>query len=97
MISAGAILTALNLFFNLITGLIFVKVLMSWIPPLYNSVFGRIVLALTEPILGPIRNLIKKSPLGGSGMPFDFSPIIAFILIEVLRQVLFVVVRSMLI
>ena len=42
---------------------------------------------LTEPLLGPIRSLINKSPLGG-GMMVDFSPVIVLFIIQILRNII---------
>lgn len=68
--------------------LIFARIILSWLPvgrsgPIVSTIYN-----LSEPILFPIRSLIQKSPLGGPGMMLDFSPIIAFILIQVVRSIL---------
>lgn len=68
--------------------LIFVRVIISWLPVRDNNVIIKLVYSLTEPILAPIRKLIYKSPLGGSGLMIDFSPIIAWILIELIKRIL---------
>jgi len=60
---------------------------MSWIPPIAKSVLGRIVYALTDPLIAPIRNLISKSPLGGPGMMLDISPFIALVLLQLIETV----------
>ena len=88
------VLKAVEWFFNIIYGLILVRCLLSWIPNARASKFGRIVHQLTEPVLGPIRSLLAKSPLGGPGMMLDFSPFIAMMLMEVLRRVIYVVATS---
>ncbi len=66
--------------------LILVRVLLSWIPINRNNSIISLVYTLTEPVLAPIRNLLFKSPLGGSGMMLDFSPIIACILLDLIRS-----------
>lgn len=79
---------AIDIFFYVLECLIFVRILLSWIPILgYNNPIGRFIYNLTEPILGPCRRMLDKSPLGG-GMMLDFSPIIAVILMALLKQLL---------
>ncbi len=78
----GIIYQALFLFVTILNYLILARVFLSWLPiGRDNPVIG-FIYALTEPILGPIRNMLQKSPLGGPGMILDFSPIIAFFLID---------------
>lgn len=73
---------ALSILVRIIEFLIFVRILLSWLPINRNTPVIRLVYSFTEPILGPIRNLLNKSPLGGPGMMLDFSPIIAFLLLD---------------
>lgn len=63
--------------------LILARVLMGWarMSPYQNDV-ARWIFDLTEPILRPIRELLPQS-----GM-FDFSPIVVFIVISMIIQVL---------
>ena len=71
-----------SMFFNVLMVLLFVRILMSWLPMFQGSRFAELLFSLTEPFLAPIRKLIMKSPLGGPGMVLDFSPIIAFVLLR---------------
>ena len=75
-------LQTIQIFGYVLEGLIFVRVVLSWIPALHRSRLAQLVFALTEPILGPIRRLLAKSPLGGAGVPLDFSPFLALIAIQ---------------
>ena len=77
---------AIDVFFNVIEWLIFIRILLSWIP-MFGYPLGRLIYNLTEPILGPCRSMLEKSPLGG-GMMLDFSPIIALILMVLVKQLL---------
>lgn len=88
-------------FGNLLIILIFVRAILSWFPepksePLRQIYYGALKLAhtLTDPITGPIRKLLQNSPLGGPGMMLDFSPIIAFFLINFARNILINIVIS---
>ena len=88
--------TAIYHFGNLLIILIFVRAILSWFPeprndgPLRQLYYGALKLAhtMTDPITGPIRKLLQNSPLGGQGMMLDFSPIIAFFLINFARNFL---------
>ncbi|MGD9199950.1 MAG: YggT family protein [Chitinispirillia bacterium] len=64
------------------------RIILSWIrpnttQPVLQSLI-KWIYAITDPILEPVRRLIPMS-----GMGIDFSPIIIFILIDFLKQVLF--------
>ncbi len=67
--------------------LIFARVVLSWFPVNRNNPIVNFIYMLTEPMLGPIRRLIQKSPVGG-GLPIDFSPIIAFFLMRIMTSVI---------
>ena len=75
-----------NWLFNILRGLLLVRVLLSWMPMFQGRIVSY-VFALTEPILAPIRKVIMRSPLGGPGMMLDFSPIIAFFLMTLGQSV----------
>ncbi|MCL2187152.1 MAG: YggT family protein [Defluviitaleaceae bacterium] len=80
-------ITAVDWFFTALYIVLLVRILLSWFP----NVRGRWVYYIfhfTEPVLAPIRKIIQRSPLGGSGMVIDFSPIFAFLLIFLLRDVI---------
>ena len=85
------LISAIGVFFYVLEILIFVRILFSWLPfgVGYNSSIGRL---LTEPILGPVRNMVDKSPLGG-GMGLDFSPIFALILMRLVQTLLVAAIR----
>ncbi len=66
--------------FELYTVILLVRVLLSWfqVDP-YNPLV-RLLYQLTEPLLAPIRRFLP------SAGPFDFSPIVALILVMVVEQ-----------
>lgn len=86
------LVTALGYFFYLLEMLIFVRIILSWFPMGYNSSIGRFLYNMTEPILGPVRDMVDKSPLGG-GYGLDFSPIFALILMRLVQSLLISGVR----
>jgi len=69
----------LNLLFNALYLLIFVRVILSWLPNLQTSKLAEFVLEVTDPILRPIQKIIPS--FGG----IDISPIIAFLLLQLLQ------------
>lgn len=78
---------AVDLFFYVMELLIFGRILLSWLPLGYNNPIGQFLYTMTEPILGPCRRMLDKSPLGG-GMMLDFSPVIALILMMLTKQLI---------
>lgn len=92
---AYIILTAIDYFAKVLYFLIFIRVIISWLPLSRDGQIMQFLYAVTEPILGPIRSLIAKSPLGGPGMMLDFSPIIAVFLIEIFRTLLNTIMRGL--
>lgn len=71
-----------NLFFTVMTIAIFARAIFSWIDPGMNSPVGKLLYDITEPVIGPIRRVVPSA-----GM-FDFSPIIALILLQVLGRLI---------
>lgn len=63
-----------------------VRVLLSWINIGPNSAIFRFVYQMTEPILYPIRELLRKIGLGG-GM-LDFSIVFAALIMEIILDIL---------
>ena len=62
--------------------LIFVRVIMSWVPMRLPFGLNELVFNVTEPVLAPIRRFM---PMAG-GM--DFSPFIALLLIQIIASIL---------
>lgn len=60
---------------------ILVRVLLSWMPVDRNGRFVEIILQITEPVVGPIRRVLPS--FGG----LDFSPMVALIVLEMVRAV----------
>jgi len=61
--------------------LIFIRVLLSWMPSVKNG-FTQVIFDITEPILKPFRRLNPKNS------PLDFSPICVFVLLFILRKII---------
>jgi YggT family protein len=76
----GAVIYGLLSFYTL---LIFARVIFSWVAVSYSHRWMRFIVNATEPLLGPLRRMLPV--IGG----FDLSPIIAWLIIEVLKQAVF--------
>lgn len=73
--------------------LILIRVLLSWVNvnpyrPAINHPLVDLLHRITDPVLQPLRRIIP--PLGG----LDLSPVVALILLEILRQVVLRVLLS---
>jgi YggT family protein len=77
-----------SLFLQIYEFLILIRVLLSWINvnptrPGIDHPAVRVLNRVTDPVLAPLRRLIP--PIGGT---IDVSPVVALILLEILRRVL---------
>lgn len=96
---AIVILKALNILMYIIQGILFVRILFSWIRVDSLSRLIEILYHLTEPILAPIRVMVKHSIFGDrkGGLTIDISPLIAFIFLQfiqlfILRMITYVTI-----
>lgn len=74
--------TFVSLLFQVLVYAILGRVLISWVDPQANWPISRLLHEWTEPILAPIRNLMPRT------MMFDFSPIIAMLLLQLLESLI---------
>jgi YggT family protein len=80
----GGILTVIYYLLMIFQFILLARVLMTWIPNLdYSNPIVRLLISVTEPVLEPIRRLLPNT----SGV--DFSPLVVFLIIFVLLQILF--------
>jgi YggT family protein len=70
-----------SLFFEILTWLIIARILLSWVPHNPNGPVLRLLYEGTEPILAPFRRIVPKS-----AFPLDFSPLIALLVLRILRE-----------
>lgn len=80
------VVIAANIFLNIVTWLIFIRAMVSWFIRDYSNPIMRFLINMTEPILKPIRSLLFRLKIGGNMV--DFSPLVALLLIQLLRQFL---------
>ena len=74
-------------FVNILYYAILIRCILSWFPIDSNNPIKKFLYSITEPILGPIRNMVYRSPIGGSMRMLDFSPVIALLLISGIEQI----------
>ena len=68
---------------------IFARVILSWFPITPGTPMAsvaRVLYAVTEPVLGPIRRVLPPMRMGGMGL--DLSPIIVLIGIQIVSRAL---------
>ena len=68
--------------------LIFIRVLLSWIPRMPYNPALRAVVTFVEQTTDPYLNLLRRilPPLGGRGFALDLSPIIAIFVLLIARS-----------
>lgn len=71
-------------FLDILTWIILIQCLMSWFPGARMSRLYEILSMITEPIMGPIRDILFRY----IDIPIDFSPIIAFFLISMVKKLI---------
>lgn len=87
-----ALFQTVRIFFQVVNIILVIRILLSWIP-MGKNFFTSLIYNLTEPLLYPIRELLKKSPLG-QGMMIDFSPIILALILSVIERILYSLMLS---
>jgi YggT family protein len=64
--------------------------LMSWIPNLYNTWFGRVIVKISRPYL----SLFESLPLRIAGL--DFTILVALIVLQFIQRFIVIVLRGIL-
>jgi YggT family protein len=63
--------------------LLLLRVIFSWVR-IGDNFLNRFVYEVTEPLLGGIRRIIPPRP----SFPLDFSPVIAFVVLQLLQSLI---------
>lgn len=79
----GLIQVSLIQFLNIIVYMILVRAVLSWFVRDLNNPIIRFLFEVTEPLLAPFRELQHKIGITGG---IDFSPILLFMVIEMLKN-----------
>jgi len=78
------IFNLINAILSLLVLAIFIRALLSWFYPVGKDPWTRLLVNVTEPILAPIRSVLARI----MPIPMDFSPIVAWLLIVLLQNLL---------
>jgi YggT family protein len=83
------IATYVNALFIVYFILIFIRVLLSWIPRMPYNPALRAAVDFVHQTTDPYLNIFRRflPPIGGRGMALDISPIIAIILLFILQGI----------
>jgi YggT family protein len=79
--------TFIQLLLQVLSLAIIGRILLSWVDPMGNMRITQVLRDITEPILAPIRSVLPNI-----GM-FDFSPLIAMLLLNALSQLIVTAIR----
>ena len=82
MVAGWAATGIVSLILNFYFFAIIIQIILSWVAPHTHSPILALLLQLTEPVMAPARKILP--PMGG----MDFSPILTFMMIQVLKMVL---------
>ncbi len=85
-----AVFYAINMVLRAFGYILLARVLISWLPVSRDNKAVDLLYIITEPVLSPIRNMLSQSRFMNNSMfsMMDFSPLVAFILIGVIRNVI---------
>jgi YggT family protein len=84
---SGFLIDFILMLFQVLSFAILGRVLLSWVDPTRNMRVTQILDEITEPILAPIRGVLPSM-----GM-FDFSPIVAMLLLQALQRLVLMAVQ----
>jgi YggT family protein len=76
--------------------LVFIRVLLSWIPRMPYNRFLRIFLDFVHEVVDPYLNIFRRflPPLGGGGFALDLSPIIGIIVLLLVSSLVVGAIRG---
>ncbi|MCQ2559737.1 MAG: YggT family protein [Clostridia bacterium] len=78
----NTIISIINVVFSIYVYILLARVILSWIPHNPQNPIIKFVYEITQPVLGLFQRLIPT--MGG----FDFSPIIAFFALDIVKIIL---------
>ncbi len=84
---ANFLILFINILLNLLIIALFIRIILSWFKISEDNALLRILFNITNPILLPFQKIIP--PMG----MIDFSPIAAFIALEIIRELLIFLIR----
>ncbi len=81
----SALLDFIRLLCQVLSLAIIIRIILSWFAPRSANTFSVIFYRITEPLLAPLRRIIPRA-----GM-FDFSPLVAIIILQLIVQITYAV------
>jgi YggT family protein len=75
---------------------IFIRVLLSWIPRIPYNRYLRAIVGFVHEVTDPYLNVFRRviPPLGGGGMAIDLSPILAIIVLYIVSGLVVGLIRG---
>ncbi len=67
--------------------MMFIRVILSWMPVDDDSPIVRFIYTMTEPVIAPVRIILERSETVRS-LPIDLSFFVAFLLLSVVQMIL---------
>ena len=77
---ANFLIIFINKLYSVAYVIVIIRIILSWIP-MANNNFTRVIYILSEPMLAPFRKLFPR-------MTIDFSPILFFLVLGLVRNAL---------
>ena len=95
-IGRGDIADYVDALFLVYLVLIFIRVLLSWVPRMPYNPYLRGAVRFVEETTDPYLNLFRRviPPLGGRGMAIDLSPILALLVLLLLQGLVVGAIRG---
>lgn len=87
------LIQAIDIFFDVIFYLILARVILSWVRLNPYNPIVRFIYQVTDPILLPFQNLQRRL-FPPRGMYIDFSPFLAIIGLQIIRNILMNIVAG---
>lgn len=75
---------------TILTWAIVIRALLSFVPNLSDNIVVRLLYDITEPLLRPFR----RFQIGGGSFAVDFSPILAIIVLNIVRSIILSILGS---
>lgn len=69
---------------HLLQWLLVFRAIISWFPQVQQSFVGELLYTVTEPMIAPFRGLLDRFE-SLRVMPLDFSPVLAFLVLELIK------------
>ncbi len=86
----GVLVGIVGYIFSVYQLFLLARVILSWLPEVSRSGFGELVEKITEPVMGPCReilhSLFRFIGVDMRNFQIDFSPILAFFFVDLVRR-----------